>query len=62
MCCLCPIRDDALQVSTHDNLIPAAMQFELADQLRARTVTIPTGKGLNVGGLSVLIALEQCQW
>lgn len=32
-----------VQVSTHDNLIPATMQFELADKLRARTVTIPTG-------------------
>jgi hypothetical protein len=32
-----------MQVSTHDNLIPAAMQYELADKLRARTVIIPTG-------------------
>jgi hypothetical protein len=33
-----------MQVSTHDNLIPAAMQYELADKLRARTVIIPTGQ------------------
>jgi DNA-binding helix-hairpin-helix protein with protein kinase domain len=44
----CTVWGSCAQVSTHDNLIPAAMQFELADQLRARTVTIPTGEERNL--------------
>lgn len=57
--CASAVRPLVLQVSTHDNLIPAAMQFKLADKLRARTVTIPTGTAGPSGSHGCLLTGSQ---